>query len=128
MRIAGLDVSKNRIGLAFSDSDCLFIAYETTIIIKGNKLFKQQLEKLFKEYKPEKTYVGLPFNDRGNSAKFIKFFMQSMRHIIPNFSFIDEDFSTIYSNYLVDEQIIKDFDSIDSIVAKSIVFNFLKSK
>jgi RNase H-fold protein (predicted Holliday junction resolvase) len=89
MRIAGLDVSKNRIGLAFSDEESLFVAH--SFLITKNQ--RENLQKYYDKYKPELTIVGLtPF---GKNRNYIKSFCHNMRNIIQPFEFVDELNSSI---------------------------------
>jgi RNase H-fold protein (predicted Holliday junction resolvase) len=122
MRIAALDISKNNVGIAFSDSECLFIAKETTLNTKNKSFFKERLKKIFIEYQPSITYIGLPIHIINNkNARFVKQFTHEIRHIIGKFKFVDESFSTFYIEQLIKEGSIKMFDSIDSAVARCIV-------
>lgn len=129
MRIAALDISRNNIGLAITDEDQLFISYETTISPKNNKLFREKLHKIFKEYIPELTYIGLPLDfdmKLNDSSRFIKIFTHNIRDIIGKFEFIDENNSTVYIKSLMKEKIIKSFHSIDSAVARGILMEKIK--
>jgi RNase H-fold protein (predicted Holliday junction resolvase) len=130
MRIAALDISKNRVGIAISDEDRLFISYENTLKTKNKKFFKQQLEEIYKNYIPVITYIGLPVflhNSKSETYNFVKSFSHEIRFIIGKFEFIDESFSTIYVENLIENNFIHNFHSVDSAVAKNIIINKLKS-
>ena len=127
-RIAGLDISKNKVGVAFSDIDGIFISFETTLKTSNYSFFRTQLQKLFQEYSPTITYIGLPLQNNlcSTSANFIKTFAHGIRDIIGKFEFIDESLTTFYAKAMVQDGSIKSFDSIDSIVARMLVLYKIK--
>jgi RNase H-fold protein (predicted Holliday junction resolvase) len=94
-RIAGMDVSPNRIGIAFSDEACTF-ASESFLLTKKHN-FVRDLAILYAEYTPSVTYIGLPVNFDGSTSeqtRFVKTFVHSVRHIIGKFIYKDERFTT----------------------------------
>jgi RNase H-fold protein (predicted Holliday junction resolvase) len=123
MRIAGLDISKNTVGIAFSDEDLIFVAFETTLKTKNYNYFRKKLKEVFSSYKPEITYVGLPkLNDQVTQTTIlVKTFMHNIRDIVGKFEFVDESFSTVHAKHLIEENQVKIFHSVDSLVAKMIV-------
>lgn len=128
MRIAALDISKNKIGLAFSDEDQDFIAFETTIKTRNFNYFLRQMDDYFKKYKPELIYVGITDEKYQASHDFIKIFANNLKNIIGNFEFLNEDFSTFNAEEMVKIGYIKSFHSIDSIVARSLVYQAISKK
>lgn len=130
MRIAALDVSKNNIGIAFSDEEAIFVAYETNLKTKNYGYFKRKFKELFDIYKPEITYIGSPEigGKTCSSSLLIKAFVHSLRHIIGKFEFVDENFSTFYAKKLVEEKKIRLFNTIDSIVARMIIVQKIQEK
>lgn len=123
MRIAALDISKNNVGIAFSDEDRIFVAYETTLKTKNYTFFKKQFKECFDLFKPTITYVGSPEigGKKGQSSLFIKSFVHNLRHIIGKFELVDENFSTFYARQMIEEKNIKMFHSVDSVAARMIV-------
>lgn len=124
MRIGALDISKNRIGIAFSDEDNGFVSFEKTLFTKNKKLFQEEFIKIFKEYKPEFTIIGLPYyNKNSESYDFVKLFAHSSRSIIGKFEFVDEAYTTFMARYHLAENNIVNSKNLDSIVARLIVLN-----
>ena len=84
MRIGALDISKNRVGIAFSDEDQVFVSYQKTLLTKNKKFFRKQFEDIFKEYKPDLVYVGLPLlNDKQTkTCQFIRTWVYNFKNVI----------------------------------------------
>ena len=122
MRIAALDIAKKQIGLAFSDEEQSFIAFETTLKTKNFNYFLRQLDEYFLYYKPMCTYIGINEEKYGESHEFIQHFSENLSKIIGKYEFLNEDFSTFEAKYMVDEGYIKIFSSVDSIVARSLIY------
>lgn len=93
MRIAGLDISKNRMGIAFSDDEGRFVAHSFSFQTKN----LQQLSNLYKEFQPSLSVVGLP--GWGKNRDFILLFCHTNRNLLKPFIFIDESYSTILTEY-----------------------------
>ncbi len=94
-RIAAMDISPRRIGIAFSDSYGIMVS-KTFLIIPGKQI-RQELQIIYEKYKPIVTYVGLPVNLDGSTStqtRFVKTFIHNMRDIIGKYEFEDERYST----------------------------------
>jgi len=133
MRIGALDISKNRIGIAFSDEDNEIITFSTTLVAKNNKNFKEEFTKLFKKYNPDLTLIGFPvFNKPSKSQDFIKMFAHNYRYIIGKFDFVDESYSTFMETENLEQSDIKFIFKkqkrlIDEMVACSFIINYQKT-
>ena len=113
-RIASMDISKNSIGLVFSDEDCQFVAYEYHLSPRKDKDLLQQL---FLKHKPVHTYIGLPCNLNGsstNNTNFVKSFVHNNRHILKPFTFLDEHKTTSFGEYLISVNGPKQIDVVSA--------------
>lgn len=117
IRIGALDISKNRIGIAFSDPTKIFVSFTKILHIKGNKKWKEELKEIFKNHNPAITYVGLPYkldHNASDTTNYVKIFTHGIRNIIGKYEFVDERFSTnialMYGN------------QTDDIVARMLVY------
>jgi len=120
-RIAAFDISKRRIGIAFSDEDCNFVAYSKTIFISNQGDAEKKLKILFQEYKPSLSFIGLP---SARNDYFIKNFTHNLRHIFTPYRFVNEDFSTAEAKYIIQgASMVNSYDAIDSLVARSILMS-----
>lgn len=120
-RIAAMDISKKRIGIAFSDEDCTFVS--KSFLLTSN--FIEQIKELFEEYQPSITYIGMPKNlDGSNSHQtiFVKTFCHNIRNIIGKFEYKDERFSTKLAEQIMTPK------SVDEMVAINILNNAIKYK
>jgi RNase H-fold protein (predicted Holliday junction resolvase) len=119
MRLAALDVSKNRIGIAISDDEMLFVSLEDVLFPK-KKEFMDNFKKIFSQYKPDYTFVGLSFS---KNDVFIKTFTHGIRYIIGKFLFIDESFSTLAAEKLIYSDYIHTKKEKDCIAARLTLIN-----
>ena len=117
MRIGALDISKRKIGIAFSDKDNSFISFST--IVLGNKMnMRAQICDIFTKYKPDITIIGLPISlyTECNNFLYVKEFTHSIRHLIGKYIFIDERMTTNLSERLVKDNPTKTLDEITACI------------
>ncbi len=88
MRIAGLDISKKMIGLAFSDDEMKFVAHSFNFSSKSI----DKLQYYYCKFKPNISIIGLP--SWGPNRNFIKLFAHNNRQLLQPFIFMDEVYST----------------------------------
>ena len=125
MKIAVLDVSKNRIGIAISDELGKFCAF-SILLYRIDKNFVNKLKKIYEKYQPLKTFVGLAIDMKGEQneqSNFIKVFAHSFRHIIGPFEFLDERFSTRCAECIIDENVRISTDEMAAIILLNVVLN-----
>lgn len=68
MRILGIDYGDARVGIAVSDPLGITAQGVGTIKNKGRKFLMAELEKILKQYMPEKIVIGLPKNMDGSEG------------------------------------------------------------
>ncbi|MDO5397079.1 MAG: Holliday junction resolvase RuvX [bacterium] len=68
MRILGIDYGDARVGVAVSDPLGITAQGIGTIKNKGRKFLLSELEKILKQYMPEKIVIGLPKNMDGSEG------------------------------------------------------------
>jgi putative Holliday junction resolvase len=68
MRILGLDVGSKTIGVAVSDPTGI-IAQGVKTIDRGNRDWREQLEKIAQEYEIKRIVIGLPIHMNGSEGK-----------------------------------------------------------
>jgi RNase H-fold protein (predicted Holliday junction resolvase) len=114
---AALDISKNRIGVAFSSSDCQSVIWADTIRNKP-----KLLASLYLKYKPEMTIIGLPTHPDGiptSNGYFIKEFVEQ-NPFIGAFKFVDEYLSTREAEEAIQRMKLK--IEKDTLVAKIMIY------
>lgn len=118
---AALDISLNRIGIAFSTRDKTAIEWAGTIKNKPNIL-----KDLYRKYKPEKTLIGLSTHPNGNltsNGKFVCLFTNDNTFLVP-FEYVEEYLSTQEAK-IVKERLKMKIE-IDTLVAKIMLYKHLK--
>lgn len=103
-RIAAMDISLRRIGIAFSDINGIFI--HKTFLITSKMNIKYRIKELYAKYQPILTYIGLPtsLNTPSKQTAFVKTFTHSIRNIIGKFEYEDEYATTKIANEFFNTQ------------------------
>jgi len=82
-RILGIDYGTKRIGVAISDP--LRIIAKGIAVISNTPAAISELEKLVREYKPEKIIIGMPLNlkgEKGLKAEEVEIFIKQIENEI----------------------------------------------
>ncbi len=96
MRILGLDIGDERIGIAISDE--LEIISTPLEVISNDRKVKEKLQKLINEYKIKKIVVGMPYTLKGEvgiqAKKVISFVKDIVMSAGIEVDYIDERYTT----------------------------------
>ena len=118
---ATLDISKNKIGLAFSNIEGNSILYSKTIRNKS-----KDLQDLYGLYKPQLSIIGLATHPDGNLTKngeFVQNFVQENKFLHP-YEFMEEYFSTKEAKLIIEKMKLR--EEVDTMVAKIMMYKYLK--
>lgn len=105
MRIMGIDYGDSRIGIAMSDLMGWTAQGVKTIQNKGREKTLEELKEILKEYRPEKTVIGLPKNMDGSEgfrAEATYEFAEALKTIFDGeVVFWDERLSTVEASKIL---------------------------
>ena len=118
MKIAALDVSKNRIGIAITGTCGTFVDM-MTVLDRKKPCFNKKFKLFFKENSPIKVYIGIVYHNKVQNL-FIKQFAHNWRDILSPFEFVHEGRTTALANRLLNH-----YDDIDAVSARLILLSKL---
>lgn len=134
MRIMGIDYGDRRIGIAVSDLLGITAQGVATVQNRGKEKVKPELEKLLKEYNPEKIVLGLPKNMDGTlgfRAEATYEFAEILKELTDcEIIFWDERLTTVSAANILNETNTRGKDRkkvIDTVSACIILENYMNS-
>lgn len=132
-RILAIDYGSSRIGIALSDP--LRVLALPHCVLKNDKAFWENLEKLIQNQNVKRVLIGLPLNYSGEETaktrEIRKFGEEFRRHFALPFEFVDEDFTSAEANEALQKMKFSISESrqvIDKVAAALILQNYLGLK
>lgn len=127
MKILGLDIGEKRIGVAISDRDEKLSAPYG--IIKNDRDFKTNIEKIINEYHIKKIVIGMPYTLKGDIGpqawNVMGFVEKNIDFKNVDIDYFDERFTSSIPGYSIKKSDRKKKD-IDKLSASMILQDYLK--
>lgn len=127
MKILGLDIGEKRIGVAISDRDEKLSAPYG--IIKNDRDFKTNIEKIINEYHIKKIVIGMPYTLKGDIGpqawNVMGFVEKNIDFKNVDIDYFDERFTSSIPGYNIKKSDRKKKD-IDKLSASMILQDYLK--
>ena len=134
MRFMGIDYGDRRVGIAVSDPLGITAQGVATVQNRNKEKLMPELEKLIKEYNPEKIILGLPKNMDGTlgfRAEATYEFAELLKEIYDKeIIFWDERLTTVSASLILNETNTRGKDRkkvIDTVSACIILENYMNS-
>ena len=134
MRFMGIDYGDRRVGIAVSDPLGITAQGVATVQNRNKEKLMPELEKLIKEYNPEKIILGLPKNMDGTlgfRAEATYEFAKLLKEIYDKeIIFWDERLTTVSASLILNETNTRGKDRkkvIDTVSACIILENYMNS-
>ena len=134
MRFMGIDYGDRRVGIAVSDPLGITAQGVATVQNRNKEKLMPELEKLIKEYNPEKIILGLPKNMDGTlgfRAEATYEFAELLKEIYnKEIIFWDERLTTVSASLILNETNTRGKDRkkvIDTVSACIILENYMNS-